>query len=637
MQGRWLRSRGLAGLAAGMVLAGALACGGDAPGSDDAIGTDADAWTDATADLPGPGDVAAETALDVDALVPGDPSTADAPCAANAWTCSDDASMLRVCQDGAWVETDCRADHGRLCDGGACVDPWRYGSPQWGTCPSETRGTPEALAQKAAILGDVAWRIHFSPALGFVLPATLKHHEVDCPAGVTGPCYQPDTPEAQATWQDVEAWHGYENEGGEAIQYGAALAFEYAVTKSPETLAHLKAVMAREVDRMKVTGVPGLFTREMIPPNVPGLSCPTDDASYTVDPTKTNNMWVRIEDDGCVHVVDADTHLWKATDHCGLTAYAGWCWLDNVSQDEYGTHMNALADIAKVVDDPDVQATVNDLITQVGVHLMTNHLTLVDWDGRVTEHGKLYATALVDSPGFLAGMSLDFVRMAAEVSGRADLKAFYLDCLLQRSGTQTCLPWPMEADPKPYSEWIQDQALYIGTDGCLSNYDNLSMAAGSFDSLAWFEPLPDLRDLYQGVFDTQIMRAPGFSNALSLARNPWWGFMWAAHKKLGPGTDGPAFQAVEEGICSLKQFPASKHQRARDPSAYPEHCTGKNGSSLAADSIPVADRCLSTFIWWGDPRYRATCTEAAWELYVPMDYLLAYWSGRYFGFIPEGL
>ena len=30
-------------------------------------------------------------------------------------------------------------------------------------------------------------------------------------------------------------------------------------------------------------------------------------------------------------------------------------------------------------------------------------------------------------------------------------------------------------------------------------------------------------------------------------------------------------------------------------------------------------------------------TEAAWELYPPTDYLLAYWSGRYFGFIPETL
>ena len=39
---------------------------------------------------------------------------------------------------------------GQLCENHACVDPWRYGSPQWSRCDNASRATPETLAQKAA-------------------------------------------------------------------------------------------------------------------------------------------------------------------------------------------------------------------------------------------------------------------------------------------------------------------------------------------------------------------------------------------------------------------------------------------------------------------------------------------------------
>ena len=93
---------------------------------------------------------------------------------------------------------------------------------------------------------------------------------------------------------------------------------------SAKNIARLKTVLAGVVDRMRVTGVPGLFTRQMVPPGVAGNACPADDAAYQVDPTKTTNKWVKVGDDGCIHVVDAGTHAWTATTHCGLDAYKGW-------------------------------------------------------------------------------------------------------------------------------------------------------------------------------------------------------------------------------------------------------------------------------------------------------------------------
>lgn len=43
-------------------------------------------------------------------------------------------------------EETCRAD-GKLCEAGACVLPWRYGSPTFDQCEGEPRRTTESLKQ----------------------------------------------------------------------------------------------------------------------------------------------------------------------------------------------------------------------------------------------------------------------------------------------------------------------------------------------------------------------------------------------------------------------------------------------------------------------------------------------------------
>ena len=119
-------------------------------------------------------------------------------------------------------------------------------------------------------------------------------------------------------------------------------------------------------------------------------------------------------------------------------------------------------------------------------------------------------------------------------------------------------------------------------------------------------------------------------------RNTWYDFVWAAQKRLGPGSDGPAYDAVEDGICSLKQFPASKMVPTRRPSdLYPHYCDGRLGGSMTEHPIPVADRCPRTFLWWSAPYSRENCVETPWMFRHPADYLLVYWTGRYYGFIGE--
>ena len=126
--------------------------------------------------------------------------------------------------------------------------------------------------------------------------------------------------------------------------------------------------MRGQQDRMKVTACRGSLPASISPPNVPGIACPEDLERYVPDEDKVNNKWVKVGDDGCLQYVDADTMEWVSSDRCGLDDYAGWCFLDNVSQDEYSGHMLALAAVARLVDDAEVQDMVYGLLLQVGQH-----------------------------------------------------------------------------------------------------------------------------------------------------------------------------------------------------------------------------------------------------------------------------
>lgn len=584
-----------------------------------------------------------------------DEGTADVP-PADGWTqpcdpdgaslCSEDGYRKYTCTEGAWVAYECMVQEGRLCEDGACVDPWRYASPAFGTCPDEPLATPESLAQKAAHYDELAPRLHIHPQLKWAMNVTLKQVEVDCEGEQVPPCLAPIASEAEATWEDVAQWHTGENDGLWSALYLTSQAFRYGATKSPEALANIKLLLEGQVTRMRITGVPGIFTRQFIPPNVPGIACPdpvTQIGHYTTDLEKDDNRWVQVREDGCVWAVDRVSGEWTTTPegmtqpHCGLDDYAGWCWLDNVSQDEYAGHMLALGVLWKLVDDPDVRDTVRDLMTQVGVHLMENDLFFVDWDGRQTEHGKLHALSFADTPGFLAALSMDYILQAAVASGRQDLWDYYHLCLLQQGGGQ-CEGWPHWNEEAYDTEYLPMMELYVGLQDCKSNWNNFSMVLCAMHNLVWFETEPALREHIQWVLDQKFINEPGRTRTMIVQGNPWFNFTFAAFKRLGPGSDGPALGPVEEGICSLRQFPASKQIRDADSSgAYPHFCETRLGGSATEFPVPVAERCISTFEWWRDPYARQTCTANAYRFNQPGDYLLPYWMGRYFGFIPEEL
>jgi hypothetical protein len=452
-------------------------------------------------------------------------------------------------------------------------------------CKGEPRATAESLAEKARIYDARALALHAHPQMPWVVDVVLK------------PGVDPET----ATASDVAQWWSGENDGLFSGLVLAAEAYRYAVTKSPEAHEALATLLRGERMRMEITGVPGLFTRQLIPPGIDGLACPTDPAAYLPSPDKRGNKWVRIGTDGCAQVTDTNS-AFHSTTHCGLAKYAGWCFLDNVSQDEYVGHVFALGAIARIVDDAELKAEATSMLRDIGEHLRANDMVFVDWDGRQTQWGKLYPGAPGDTPGYLAVLGMAFASTAG-----------------------------VEAAPAWESYFTQiDQ--WSGPDGCEANWNNLSMITASFHHLIWTEPDADRRATYQQAFDVALAHPTATARGILAQHNAWWQIMWAAQK-----AGAPAYAEVEDAICQLRQFPRSNHVVARDTSALaPEVCLDRQDNSLAARAFEIADRCAATFAYWGNPYERSRCNAWPELVHQPGGYLLPYWMGRYYGFIQAG-
>ena len=116
-------------------------------------------------------------------------------------------------------------------------------------------------------------------------------------------------------------------------------------------------------------GGAGLFPPQPHPPGGGGPLRPKEGGGVLVGGEKDDNKWVQIREDGCVWVVAKETHAWTKTEHCGFTDFKGWCWLDNVSKDEYAGHMLALAALLRLVDEAEGQATVRHLLGLSLIHI----------------------------------------------------------------------------------------------------------------------------------------------------------------------------------------------------------------------------------------------------------------------------
>jgi hypothetical protein len=97
----------------------------------------------------------------------------------------------------------------------------------------------------------------------------------------------------------------------------------------------------------------------------------------------------------------------------------------------------------------------------------------------------------------------------------------------------------------------------------------------------------------------------------------------------------PTFRpAWEDAVCTLDALPLDRRDAGARTLDVPVACTNRMGRGNAAQVIPVADRDYDNYLWRLDP-YEIPSARAAVpdRVHSPEDYLLAYWLGRYSGFL----
>ncbi len=560
---------------------------------------------------------------------------AGSECSHGTVMCSDDAYEVRTCEAGKWVVKHCMRDERKLCENGHCVLPSAYGSPVFRKCEGEPQGTPETLREKADGYEEIARRLHVHPDLKWMSGVELPCKVVDCEPGQEPPCTdcsQPAIPPDEATFADVQRFASGDNDGLWSALYLTSQAYRYAATKDADALAMIDLLLDGQKTRMGVTGVEGLYTRRFVPPNVQGVACPEDLSRYVPAPKKDLNQWVRVGDDGCVQSVDPDTMQFVSSSRCGLDAYKGYCWVDNVSIDEYSGHMLSHAAVTALVNDPAVREKNAALLRPIGRHLADHDFVFHDWDGRPTQYGRVWPSNLLS--GFMAAMSWGFMKSVAMGSGDAEFSDYLRDCLLLRSSTgEPCID-KLGVATVGCDKLIGEAGVYVG---CASNWNNFAMHMVSLQTLLLLEGDPQLRESIQHALEEDMWNNAHTDVSVRVQHNAHWDFLYAAYKKLGPKSDGPALDAVEDAFCMMRQFPSSQVQRAVEcpPDKCVAVCEDRKGQPMSAYVRPVAERCAATFLWWRSPYSVDGCEENARLIFPPSAYLLVYWMGRYHGFIDE--
>lgn len=520
-------------------------------------------------------------------------------------------------------------------------EPWQTPQEEWSTCPQEEYIGGKTLHEKAAYYDWIVPKLHQIPADAPGYEDNSRVHKIQCddlvPAEIV-----PDEELPFCTFPLSE------NNGLWTGLYVASQAFRYAATGDAQALAQLRRTLNGTYQMLKITGKPGLYTRDFRDPSLPQQYCIEDEPHYANAETDNGryarytppsdrmvgNQFVKIDTDGCFMYWDTSLNDgnggWvKQPEHCTDTRFAGFCWQRNVSKDEYSGHMLAAGIVAKIVDDPESQAIAADILGQVGHHLVDNHYWFTDYDGRITRYGSVNAMSLDSVPGSNALIALAWTKMGAVVNNDEKLIDAYDNCLLQKSGEKRCIEQPFE-NPKDYREYLGAMGYNMG---CGNNYDTINIGTLAYFNLIWFEADPDLRELYRQRFRENTLGPDSKGRNLWAEANPFMNMILVSRMDPDAYDAEEVKTLIEDSVCTLKRFPTDNIRRAKDNSHHEHWCQSERHGSLAADPIPIEDRCQSVFEWWGDPNEREVCGENLTVAEPPAGFLLPYWMGRYFGYI----
>lgn len=422
------------------------------------------------------------------------------------------------------------------------------------------------LAAKADYFDWELWRYHLNPL-------EQVSNRVILPA-------EPGQPPLDVPGSDTSTWNG-------ALL--AALAYQYAVTRQPETLAHIETLLRGLHRYQEITGASGLLCRSMCLADNPrgaDLTAATDasgrELRYRGDPAK-------------------GTYNQVAAGYATLLALVG---------DDLTEASRRLA---------------RDDLAALALHLIDHDYRVTGADGRPTSYGDLTPVVAGVGVPFNAQVAYQIVAAARtfppdDPAQRARLESAF-SYLRHRHHAYYANPWrslvqPQKVAASPFIKGMNDKfhvhtAAFVGL--------RLEEFAAARDARAVERDFQ--HQLGQTMFWTM--------DAIGGERNALANFMWAAI-----AADPAAFETIVEhkrntargrleaglleGVEQLRRFPLNRFIYAGQESELPD--------VQWAEAYRPDD-----FRWKCNPRAVWTITgPMTGEIYCAIDYLYAYWLMRYF-------
>jgi hypothetical protein len=276
----------------------------------------------------------------------------------------------------------------------------------------------------------------------------------------------------------------------------------------------------------------------------------------------------------------------------------------DVSKDQYSGFIFGLGTTLAVMEDPEARTLVAELSSAAADHLIENDMQIIDTDGERTTHGNLVGRIAIVPLGVNALISLAIAKTAAVSTGEERYRAFYRSLIA--SGYVE------------HARWAHFTVLGVG------NRVNDNMAHLALYPLLRLEKDPEVLSLL-GMGDDRTWAA------VKRDRNAFFAFVHASRSR---GGDGRA-----QGLQALREFPEDKVEYPVDltrpgfdfPRAF---LNTRKCLPRTTEGVPLYLRPRSSSFWASDPfRLVGNLKQHGDRESAGADYLVAYWMGRYHGFV----
>jgi len=356
--------------------------------------------------------------------------------------------------------------------------------------------------------------------------------------------------------------------------YLAALSFRYAATKDPVAYQLCLRVLDSMRALREVTGVPGLLARGFVP-------------AYF-------GMGTNPE-----HHYSSD----------GL-----WIWCGDVSSDQMDGVIFGYYVFHELAATPaDREAVAHEVSLLIG-HIIDNGMCIVDIDGEPTTWGHYEPWYVRDYEHMNALLALSHLKVAYHITGEQRFLDKYYECILYHDyhtlAETSVVKWPLEA----------------------INHSDHNLQWLAYYPLLLLEQEPTLSASYHR----------SLADAWSFVGREGQTFFNFVEEVLVPGTGN-----LEEGIQTLHDFPTDLRLfeviNSTRPDLEPYKPFLEIKGRLYIDftrglpPLPVNQRPVGGPEWAENPyRLDGNMGKNGEKERSPVDYLLAYWMGRYYGFLSPG-